>query len=387
MNTDRSRHLATAIAILTVLGGLLSPVAAQTGEPVVVRLGSAELRVAAGQTVDVALEVVDVEGLYAFDVTLTFDPDVVEVVDADPALPGVQVGQGTFLDSGFSVINAADNEAGIVQFVTTQLNPSEPKSGSGSLIVIRLRGKQPGASSPLTLAAPQLSRRDGSAIQATGSSGRVDVVTDTGPTNTPIPTQGAGTPMATLTPGRTVAAPTATPSPTSVPATITPLPMTFTPTAVTAEGGPAQPPMAQPVAMDSDMPSPAPAEPTRPGATASEDQAPAASTQPAARPTSAVEASAPTAVMTAPAATPAVAGQSTSATEPPEKLAIAPAPSASPASVAVGTIPAVSRQAEPSQASGASDRARLYLQLGIGVGGLAVAAALAAVILWLQGHR
>ena len=68
--------------------------------------------------------------LIRLDLALTFDPNVVEVVDADPNQAGVQAALGTFLDSGFVVLNAADNVTGTLRFAMTQLNPSQPKSGT-----------------------------------------------------------------------------------------------------------------------------------------------------------------------------------------------------------------------------------------------------------------
>jgi hypothetical protein len=112
----------------------------------------------------------------------------------------VQAALGTFLDAGFVVLNAADNVSGTLRFAMTQLNPSLPKSGSGTLIVVRLRGKEVNSSTPLTLHNAQLARRDGSVLSTNPVSGRVSVVaaTTSSPTVTPIPTQGAGTPMPTL---------------------------------------------------------------------------------------------------------------------------------------------------------------------------------------------
>jgi hypothetical protein len=211
------------MAVLVALTLMPLPGQAQTPAPAAVRMAPASAQVAAGETVDVAVEVVDVQNLYGFDVTVTFDPQVVEVVDADPNLAGVQVAQGLFLDPGFAVINAADNAAGSAHFVMTQLNPSEPKSGTGSLIVVKLRGKVAGASSTLTLANPQLARRDGFMIPATATAGQITVISAGGPTSTPMPTQGAGTPMAPITPGPSIVPATAvagspTAAPTGLPA-------------------------------------------------------------------------------------------------------------------------------------------------------------------------
>lgn len=215
------------LPILLALWLAASPAVAQT--PLLLRVVPAQEQVVAGQTVDVAVEAVDVQELYAFDVTLTFDPTAVEAVDADPNLPGIQLALGMLLDPGFAIVNDADNVAGTAHLAVTQLNPSTPKSGTGSLLVVKLRGKQAGASSGITIVNGQLARPDGSMIVTEPpAGGLLYVVSSRGdaPTTTPMPTQGAGTPMPTpletipalppiLTPptGPATAVPTHTPVP------------------------------------------------------------------------------------------------------------------------------------------------------------------------------
>lgn len=221
---------------------------AQSSETAQVRVMPDSIQVPQGTTIDLAVEVIEIQDLYAFDISLTFDPTVIQVVDADPDLDGIQVNYGMFLDPGFVLRNEVDNQAGTIRFALTQLNPSQPKSGSGVLIVIRLEGGQVGAQTSLTLTHAELVERDGSDIPTTMNSGEVEVVgtATPGPTNTPIPTQDPGTPLptslpATSTPIRTVTAgpsPTSTPEPSSTPTTtptatdsptLTPEP-SFTPT-------------------------------------------------------------------------------------------------------------------------------------------------------------
>ena len=221
----------------------ISPARAQTTPAVTVRVAPAAVEVPAGQPTDVAVEVVDVQDLYGFDLALTFDPNAVEIMDADPSQTGVQMALGTFLDPGFVVLNSADNARGTLRFAMTQLNPSSPKSGTGTLIVIRLRGKQVSSSTPLTLTNAQLAMRDGGSLLTHLISGQVSVVAmGSAPTSTPIPTQGSGTPMMTFTPpslpamAATATSPAATsPAATSPAATVTPVthsttaPLTSTP--------------------------------------------------------------------------------------------------------------------------------------------------------------
>lgn len=174
-------------ALCLALLGLPMDAAAQTAA--VAAVTPADSSVGVGQTIDLAVEVRDVQALYGMDITVTYDPALVDVVDADPALPGEQVAMGLFLEAGMAVINQADNAAGRIHFVMTQLNPAEPKSGSGNLLVIRFRGKQEGETQ-VKLADVQLATRDGEAITVTTRDGRLRVVQSvSGPTATPIPAQ------------------------------------------------------------------------------------------------------------------------------------------------------------------------------------------------------
>ena len=199
----------TTLLIITGLAG--APVSALASSATVAFV-PANGQVVLNQTRDVAVQVQDVAGLYAVDLAFTFDPAILEVVDAYPATGGLQVGMGTFLDVGFVLVNTADNGTGAVRFAMTQLNPSEAKSGTGALIVVRLKGKQTGVS-PLTLASVQLAARDGTQISTTLLSGVVEVVNaGSGPTATALPTQGEGTLMPSPT------GPTASPRDTSTPA-------------------------------------------------------------------------------------------------------------------------------------------------------------------------
>jgi hypothetical protein len=173
-----------------------------------VRVMPALIQINPGQTAELAIEVVDVQNLYGFDLQLAFNPGVMEVVDANPNQSGVQVIQGDFMDQGFEAVNEVDNTTGTLRFVMTQLNPSQPKSGTGMLVRLQLRGLS-GGSTPLTLAFAELVDRDANVLPVLLTPGRVEVAGTPGaPTNTLGPTQ-AGT---TAAPGAQLS-PTATGSP------------------------------------------------------------------------------------------------------------------------------------------------------------------------------
>lgn len=87
-----------------------------------------------GSTVNVDLYIAHVANLYGADIKYTFDPSIVQVVDADPFIPGVQIQPlGGFLSPDLVIRRDADNATGTIQYAVTQLNPSQPVTGSGSL--------------------------------------------------------------------------------------------------------------------------------------------------------------------------------------------------------------------------------------------------------------
>lgn len=142
--------------------------------------------------VEVPVEVRGVVDLYALDLTIRFDPEILQVEDADPNQAGVQPGLATFLDAGMTLFNSVDNGTGTVRFVMSQINPSEPKSGDGILLVLYFVGKQAGTSE-LTVEKVEFSTRFGEAIAVSGvdaeivvSAGAPEVV------STPIPVQDQG---------------------------------------------------------------------------------------------------------------------------------------------------------------------------------------------------
>jgi Cohesin domain len=229
MSSNSASHLILSLAVLVSLLSGAPLVHAQGTPPPQIRIIPGVAQIPVGASREVAVEVIDVQALYGIDISINFDPNVVEVVDADPDKEGVQVTLSTLLDPGFVVLNRVDNAAGTVRFAMTQLNPSQPKNGTGLLIVVNLRGKVSGASTSLTLTRVDLAQRDGKVFTGALVSGQAQVVAaSSGPTPTPFPKQGAGTPMPAISP----AAPTLAPA---MPAA-TQRPPTTAPTAVSPTG-------------------------------------------------------------------------------------------------------------------------------------------------------
>jgi hypothetical protein len=126
-----------------------SQVRPQSIAPAHVRvLPAGPVLVPVGRSVKVTVQLEDLIDLYGADVELTFDPDILEVIDADPATPGVQIHAGAFPDPAEGTIptNEADNTLGTVRYAVSLLSPADPVAGSGILCEITFRAKAAGTS-------------------------------------------------------------------------------------------------------------------------------------------------------------------------------------------------------------------------------------------------
>jgi hypothetical protein len=240
----QSKFINRLLFVLSLLCLAALPIGTAQGQSVpAASIGVFEPLVAApGSVIEIPIRVENVQDLYAIDFELTFDPAIVSAQDADPAAPGIQIGFGTFMDPGLLLYNTVDNEQGVVRFVMTQVNPSEPKSGSGILFVIYLKGIQAGETS-LKITNLQISDRFGVEIPSAKMESTLTVREDAPITNpTPIPVINPTsmiilpTPVDTPTPG----APTAQPSATVAAPSATPLAAVATTAATLAVQNPTE---------------------------------------------------------------------------------------------------------------------------------------------------
>ncbi len=204
-NYRRMQFLVRYLCVPSLLLALLLPVLTLAqGADAVVRFEPAAAEVGVGETVTVDIVVEQVADLFGVEVHLTFDPSVVEAVDADPGMAGVQVGLGPFLDVGFVAVNEVNQGTGHIDFAYSAMPPSGPVSGSGVLATITFRGLAPGVS-PLTFAQVILANFDANPIPHSTQNGQVSVPGGETPTptstSTPTPTaEGTSTPTPTATP-------------------------------------------------------------------------------------------------------------------------------------------------------------------------------------------
>ena len=103
------------------------------------------------ETIPVEVWVNNVAALYGADVKISFDKNVLEVVDADPGKDDVQITPGTFLHPDFVVHDEADNTAGTLEYTVSQTASSLPVSGNGVLFTIRFRAKSSATASAAAL--------------------------------------------------------------------------------------------------------------------------------------------------------------------------------------------------------------------------------------------
>lgn len=251
---------------IAVIAGLLLlsvlPVAAE-GQNAAVRSDPAQLEVNAGQIATLTVMLADAQSVYGIDVSASFDPQLVEVVDADPAKEGVQMTPGAFPQPDFVARNVADNQAGTLRYAITQISPTEAVSGSGPIFSVQFRAKAASGQAPFTITSVEMTDRDGIALAVQPENGVIRV----------LPAGGTAPPTATSTATLPPPATAAPPTPTGLAATQAPL------------AAPANSPTPIPpteTAVPSLEPSPAPELPAANVATAPPLDTPAGSSQPAA---------------------------------------------------------------------------------------------------------
>lgn len=209
----KQRKIYTIFTIFFILALLTVPVFGQQGAEIGV---FKDLEIPLNTRVEVPVEIRGVSDLYAVDLELTFDPEILSVEDADPNRAGVQPGLGTLLDPGMTLYNEVDNEKGVVRFVMSQINPSEPKSGDGILLVLYFVGKKAGTSQ-IELKKMEFSTRFGEAIAVSGVDAKISVSVNAPQvmaTSIPVQDQSQIIVIETLAPTPTA---TAVPKPTSTP--------------------------------------------------------------------------------------------------------------------------------------------------------------------------
>jgi hypothetical protein len=125
---------------------LASPIVVRAADGGHLRLAASDTTPAVGQVITVDVLVEGAPSIYGADVSITFDPAILEVVDADANANGIQLTPGSFIDvtKSFVLQQAADNEKGTVDYALALLNPAPEVNGNGALVRVAFRAKAEG---------------------------------------------------------------------------------------------------------------------------------------------------------------------------------------------------------------------------------------------------
>ncbi len=98
------------------------------------------LEIKAGAQGNISIVFDHVEQLYGLEIHLSFDPAVIQVMDANASIDGVQVSRAAWLEDALIAVNKVDNDQGVIDFAATLLRPAQPVSGRKTVLTVRLQG-------------------------------------------------------------------------------------------------------------------------------------------------------------------------------------------------------------------------------------------------------
>jgi hypothetical protein len=136
-----------------------------------------------GETTESQVVLGNAHDFYGIEFFISYDPSVVQVVDADPGLAGVQIAMGElFPPNQYTVgVNEVDTGAGLISFGVARLAPLPAVDGGGALALITWEAVGEGQS-PLDFTHLKLAAPSGFELAATSQGGVIEV-TQTGELN------------------------------------------------------------------------------------------------------------------------------------------------------------------------------------------------------------
>lgn len=145
------KKLSQLFFIIGIILSLLSvPVMSSAQTSTVVKIDPNSVVVDPGDSFSVDVMVENVQDLYAFDIIVQFDPEVIIVN---------QITLGSFLVEGIILIQEVNNLDGKVQFAMTQVRPEPAKTGTDTLFTIDFSALEVGASD-LTISQKDLTEHE-----------------------------------------------------------------------------------------------------------------------------------------------------------------------------------------------------------------------------------
>lgn len=122
------------------------------------------------------ISISNVVGLRAVDLEIAYDPDVIEIIDADPGETGVQVAPGPAFQGSSALVAAKDVDpvAGRIEFAATLIGSGNLLNGNANLVIINWRPRAAGTS-PLTLEQVTLVGDNSQVIAGSAENGSIEV--------------------------------------------------------------------------------------------------------------------------------------------------------------------------------------------------------------------
>jgi hypothetical protein len=168
--------LKTAVVLTLMVTACLVLTGFDLAQPqTVIKVAPQTLKVRVGKQTTADLAIEGVSDLYGVQLRIRFDPEALEVVDADPSQEGIQIEPGTFPAPDYIVLNSADNQAGTIVYALTQMPPSEPGNGDGVIARITFQGKTASVSQ-IQFDQYLLANTQGGSIEAVPQHGQIQVV-------------------------------------------------------------------------------------------------------------------------------------------------------------------------------------------------------------------
>jgi len=131
MKSNLARFITVLLICLGIATWVAGTVAAQEGT--LISLSPETLSLSPGDTGTLKIRVENIAQLAGAELHLTFNAALLEIVDADPEIEGVQIAHGDFLSPDFVVQNIADPAAGTIDYTITCMPLDKAASGSGVL--------------------------------------------------------------------------------------------------------------------------------------------------------------------------------------------------------------------------------------------------------------
>jgi uncharacterized membrane protein len=147
------------------------------GSQALVSISSAPSSVFVGHTVESEVLLSNASDFYGIEFFMSYDPAVLQVVDADPALPGVQIGLGEIFPSDQHTIgvNEVNTVTGQISLGVARLSPLPPVNGDGVLAHITWEAVGEGVSE-LNFTHTKLASPDGTELDAVSQNGVITTI-------------------------------------------------------------------------------------------------------------------------------------------------------------------------------------------------------------------